>query len=281
MIDRTTHDLPMSEIFCDNDFNCRGKIAPMEVVDLARDIAANGLDCPIVVQPYDKSLGHKYRIIAGHRRYTAFRLNNATTIPCTVRSDLDDFGAAAFNLRENLLRSSLNVLQEANGIRKFLIAGWSEGQVAELVKQSRGWVQVRNVLLRLPKDIQEVAAAGFLTQDQIKKLGGLKGDKQYELVRNIKEAKLRGEKVSVEEPKKRDGMSANRKSQDRMTIFQMTEKLLTTIGAGLTTRALAWAAGEISDYQFYQTLKEYCDSIGVEFTIPIDPMDSVKDKEVA
>lgn len=276
-LDRTVYTLPMSEIFCDNDFNCRGRISPFDVVDLARDILKNGLDFPIVVQPF-KHVKFRYRIVAGHRRFTAFRVNNASEIPCTIRTDLDEFGAAALNLRENILRKELNILHEANGLRRFLAAGWGEGALADYIKQSRGWVQVRYILLRLPQDIQECAAAGIITQDQIKKMASMSKDKMYAFLRMIKEAKIKGEKIEIKEEKPRDPLKAYKRPQDRVIIFSLIEHILMVIGASLTTRALAWAAGEISDYEIHQDIKKYCEANDQYYEIPQEVLVAFKDK---
>ena len=71
------HDIPMSDIYCDNDFNCRGYIPPHDVITLAKSILANKLQQPIVIQPWDQIPGKLWRIVSGHRRYTAHVLNDA------------------------------------------------------------------------------------------------------------------------------------------------------------------------------------------------------------
>ncbi len=260
--------IPMAEIFSDDEFNCRGKIAPLEVIDLARDIRENGLDIPITVQPYTKHPPHKYRIIAGHRRHMAFRINEQTSIPCNIREDFDELGAAGFNLRENLTRAQLNMKQEAKGLKRFKLAGWNENDVAKFLHQSRGWVQVRYMLLTLPEDIQDEAAAGMITQDHIRKLYGMNQEDQYHLVRKIKEAKFKGDKVDLPVEKKKDANTKTRKAQDRFEIFQLIDYLLVQIGSNLTTRALAWAAGEISYTEFFKDVEEYCEENGLTYRKP-------------
>ena len=259
----------MEEIYCDNDFNCRGKINPLDVVDLANDIKAKGLDFPITIQPYDKHPPEKWRIVAGHRRFTAYRVNGATSIPCTIRRDLDDFQAAALNLRENILRKELNILQEARGIRKFMIAGWGEPALARELQQSRGWVQIRFMLLLLPEDIQNEAAAGWITQEQIRKISQQKGDEaKYALLRKLKEAKVRGEKIELPNKMPKNPRKETRHPQKREVMFNFMDTLLTTLGAGFTTRLLAWTAGEISDYDIHVELKKECDAKGIPFELP-------------
>ncbi len=275
-IDRTVRNIPIKDIYCDNDFNCRGKIAPLEVLDLAQDIKENGLDFPIVVQEYALHPPHKWRIITGHRRFMAFRINKSEEIPCTVRVYKDEFDAACANLRENIQRSQLNIKQEAHGIRKFYLGGWTESQLAEKIKQSRGWVQIRYALLTLPEEIQNEAAAGLITQPQILKMKGLRVDDQFALLRAIKTAKFRGETVDVPVEKKRDHLNQTKKPQDRATIFFMIDHFLQVTKAGLHTRCLAWAAGEISDWELYKEIKEHCDKNHIAYEIPKDIVAAVK-----
>ena len=267
--DRTVHNIPMSEIFSDEEFNCRGKIPLLDVIDLARDIQANGLDLPITVMPFKGHPPCKWRIVAGHRRHAAFRVNAAETIPCTIRADLDEFGAACLNMRENILRKELNIKQEANGLKKFMLAGWSEPRLATELQQSRGWVQVRFMLLRLPEAIQNEAAAGWISQDQIRKIHNCKGeDAQFALLRAIKEAKVRGEKVDIPAVEKRNHVIASKTSQKRPVIFEMIDHLMTALGAGLETRCLAWAAGEISDYELYRDIETHCKENSIFYELP-------------
>ena len=43
--------LEMKTILSDPEFNCRGHIAPIDVVELSKDIEAHGLQQPISVKP--------------------------------------------------------------------------------------------------------------------------------------------------------------------------------------------------------------------------------------
>ena len=82
----TVLHIEMRRIYSDGDFNCRGKILPMDIIDLAKDIDRNGLQFPIAVQPVCdvKSTipeGFNFRIIAGHRRFEALRILKNEEIP--------------------------------------------------------------------------------------------------------------------------------------------------------------------------------------------------------
>ena len=110
------HDVLMSEIFSDDEFNCRGRIIPLDVLDLAKSIKETKLQQPIAVQPFKHPTNPniKYRIIAGHRRFMAFVVNKSTTIPAIIRDGLSELDARLLNLTENLKRQDLNMLQEAS-----------------------------------------------------------------------------------------------------------------------------------------------------------------------
>ena len=43
----------VKEIYCDHDFNCRGQVAPIDVIDLAKSIELTGLLQPITIQSFE------------------------------------------------------------------------------------------------------------------------------------------------------------------------------------------------------------------------------------
>jgi ParB/RepB/Spo0J family partition protein len=258
--------IPVDKIFLDWDFNCRGKVYAPDVVDLAQNIAKDGLQQPITVQPYAKVPGYAYRCVAGHRRLMAFKVNKTEFIPAFVRAGLSDLTAHTLNLKENLLRSNLNIIQEANALRPYLAVSWTEQEIANEFEQSKGWVQVRKILLGLPEDIQKDCQAGILTQEQIRRLGGYKkgSEEQYALYRKIKEHKEKGEKVKLQKPTRKI-LPHDKKPRQPSEIFAMNMHLANMIGASLVTRALAWAAGGISDQEFNYDLATYCEETGREY----------------
>lgn len=276
MNESVTHqvfELPIPEIYCDSEFNSRGQIAPIDVADLAKSIEMTGLQFPISVQPADTVKGglparFKYRIVAGHRRFTAFKILGRSTIPAMVRLDIDtEVKARVLNLVENLQRQDLNILQEAKALEALYIAGCPREQVGKMLGVSGGWVQVRYSLLRLPAEIQQEAAAGILNQQQIKLLCTLKTDaEQFEAVKKIKDSKARGEKPASISPRKKKS-TTTKKRREREEIFDMIEIFAKTkAGYGLHTRALAWASGEISTMELFDDLVK----VDPEFAAPME-----------
>lgn len=272
--------LPMQAVWSDDMFNCRGPIAAREVIDLAKNIAARGLDQPIIVRPWTEASKPliQYKVVAGHRRHKAFEFNGAQTIPAYVRTDLDELQAHFLNVHENLHRENLNVKQEAHALQYFLdykIPGTSKCrftivELAEVFGTSRGWVQNRMELLKLPLDIQDEAASGMLTMSQVKILANLKNREQlYATVRKIKEKKIKGEKVRLTSSIRRVEDVMRPKERDRHEINELQGMIYDIIGPTLVTRVMAWCQGEISTSAVMFDLEAYCKAQGIPFTMPV------------
>lgn len=266
----------LDDIYLDDDFNCRGRILPMDVVDLAKDIKINSLQFPIAVQPacdVENGLpeGKKYRIVAGHRRFVAFKVNNETEIPVMVKTELSELRARLVNLSENLKRAELNILQEAEAVNALRVLGMIQESIAIELGKSRTWVQIRLHLLRLPEDIQAEAAAGNLNQYQIRELFAIKDDgKRYAAVRKIKEARVRGEKsISVGKKPEEDPFRAKRQSPTN--VQNMIDHFANTIGYGLHTRVLAWSNGNINSAELFFDIEAYAKEHDLEYKNPLKP----------
>lgn len=269
-------DLSPKEIYSDDDFNCRGPIAPMDVADLAKSIRDKGLQFPISVQPAADvkgglPAGYNYRIVAGHRRFKACCILEMKTVPSMIKVGLSEANARLLNLSENLDRKELNILQEARAIEALHNAGIPRDDVARQLGKSSSWVQVRYYLLRMPNEIQEEAAAGMINQFQIKQLYSLASDEaRFEAVKKIKDAKMKGEVVPQKlAPRKATSIDVKRR-RDRDEMFDMIEIIGKAVGYGLQTRALAWASGEISSKELFDDIKIEADKLGNDFFPPLE-----------
>jgi ParB/RepB/Spo0J family partition protein len=266
-----TH-LLVAEIWADSDFNCRGQIAHIDVVDLAKDIDKHGLQQPISVRPLeseeDKSL-HKWKVITGHRRHKAFEILGRDTIPCIINEKISDEEALILNLGENLHRRDLNIIQEANALMRLKLTGFSVVEVARQLNKSTTWVNIRYMLLELPDVIKEAAAAGYINQTQIRELHALSDfKKQIEAARKIKAAKARGEKApKITKPKRNMFKKKPRELED---VFFMQKHIREAIGNNFGTRCLAWAAGEINDLELYRDIKDIAVKADLSYRIPYD-----------
>jgi len=258
----TVYEIPLTHIFADEEFNCRGKIAPIDVADLATDIERNGLLQPVTVMPIVHD-AFKYKLVAGYRRYMAYRILRRETIPAIVKDNLSELDACFLNLSENLQRCELNMKQEALAIKKFVDSGMNRADIAAKINRSPGWVQTRTMILEFPEDVQnEIAAGIFGTVDirnmytSLRKKGK---DAMYDLLRFIKTQKQKGEQAT--EKYKVIAKEANpdsKRSRTKTEMVSMLDVIFNSIGGCFATRVLAWAAGNVSSNELYAECEEVC-----------------------
>lgn len=271
----------VTEIYSDHEFNCRDNAAnPMDSVELARSIAENGLIQPIVIracgeQPTDPKEDYKWVIVAGYRRYQAYRVNDHPVIPAVLSAGRKHEENIIVNLIENLKRKNLNIVEEAKAIQPFYESHWSREEIAQKLGMSTGWVQIRCMLLELDPTVQAEFAGGVLISTHIRKLYVYKNDaeKQLELARAIKLARQSGDKrVStiehiIDKDKKPKATSKKRRTVKEME--DMMEHIHETFNEyGLTGRALSWAAGHIANYEFFQDIRDKCIDENIPYTVP-------------
>lgn len=127
--------------------------------ELAQSIGEHGVLQPILVRP---QIYGGYQIVAGERRYRASRIAGLTEIPAIVR-ELSDSETMQIALIENLQRSDLSILEEAEGYRTLMDEyGFSQEEVARTVGKSRSAVANTLRLLGLPEEIR-----GLLEEDKL------------------------------------------------------------------------------------------------------------------
>jgi len=266
-------DIKITDIYSDTKFNCRGEITPLDVANLARDIEQHGLLQPIVIQPY-KHENFKWRIIMGHRRFMAHKVLERETIPCSINSEATEQQALVLNLIENISRQELNILQEAGALAKLKNSGMGVIEVSEQLGKSTTWVDIRFKLLALPKEIQDAAAEGYIKQVHIRSLYNMSSvAEMLDAARKIKKAVASGQKpptITSKNPK-RNILKA--KVRDTTDIFWMQEHIQDSVGNNFGTRCLAWAAGEISDFEIFKDIKKLAEEKSIPYSIPVQLQD--------
>lgn len=274
MNDFVAQTVPMDSVFADQDFNCRGKITPIDVVDLAKDIQRNGLIQPIVVCKMDavwmEETDCTYNLLAGFRRHMAHRVNKMDNINTVIREQMSSIDARVFNLAENLQRKDLNILQEAQAIEKLKLEGLTEPQTAEYLGTSRGWVQIRFMLLMMPNEIKEGAAAGIFTQTQIRALYTIKQrdgiDQCFIAAKEMKEAKARGRTIIKVSTAKTD--PTKKKIRIKIEINELQDRVRTEIGNNIITQILGWTSGSVNDAEIHYAIKEFAAKNGLSYRLP-------------
>lgn len=275
------YDIPLGEIWADEDFNSREGFSLASVSSLADDIARQGLIEPIVVQRLVNAEKKTiYKVVVGHRRYSAFQLlarGDAVkygAIRSTVlERPLAEHEALIMNLKENMEREPLNMLQEARAIRRFKQWGWDPKRVAKELGQTKKWVEIRFGLTTLPEIIQRRAESGLLNQYQVDEILGLPtAEEQYAFVRAVVDAKehlnnLAPPKKDKKRGKKTIDVAAAGVARTPAEMFLLQESIQDSFKDNLHPAAVAlcWAAGIKSYDDFVEAIEKWADDEGVTY----------------
>jgi ParB family chromosome partitioning protein len=136
-----------------------GKYQPrttFEHIDVLVDsVKQYGLLQPILVRPLP-GVPDSYEIIAGERRWRAAQKAHLHEVPVVIRT-LDDLDALQLALVENLQRSDLSPVDEAQGYRRLMTDfNQTQDEIAHTMGKSRPHIANTLRLLDLPEAIREM-----------------------------------------------------------------------------------------------------------------------------
>ena len=155
---RADSTLPLDRIRPNKD-QPRRTFDDVELAELADSIRQNGVLQPLLV----RDRGDYYEIVAGERRYQAARAAGLDEVPVIIR-DISDDDVFKLALIENLQRSDLSPLEEANGYRQLIKEkGLTQEELAKILSKSRSTITNTLRLLDLPEEVQELVETGQLT----------------------------------------------------------------------------------------------------------------------
>lgn len=161
-------ELPISAIR-HNPYQPRKGVDQANLAALAASIAEQGVLQPILVTHSAEG----YQLIAGERRLRASQMAGLDRIPALVRS-ADEGAQLAWALIENLQRSDLNALEEAQAFRRLVDEfGLTHEDVGSRVGRSRSAVANTLRLLDLDVGVQAALTAGQITEGHARALAGL------------------------------------------------------------------------------------------------------------
>lgn len=133
-----------------------------ELEDLAASIAEKGILQPLIVRA-DPNHPGAYQIVAGERRWRAAQLAQLHEVPILVK-DLSDSEVMELGLIENVQRTDLNPVEEAEGYA-LLIEKYAHTQEAlsRIVGKSRSYIANSLRLRSLPGDVLAHLRSGKLS----------------------------------------------------------------------------------------------------------------------
>ncbi len=188
-----------------NPYQPRKEFRLEELSELQASIKASGLLQPITVRPAPNGTG--FELIAGERRFRATSALGWTEIPAVVRT-IDDKTLLTLALIENLQRSDLNPLEEAEGYKRLVDEfALSHAQVGEVVGKDRSTVANLLRLLQLPAAVRRLLGDGAITLGHARALLGL-GDERA-MIELAREAASQG--LSVRDIERRVQAAPGRK----------------------------------------------------------------------
>ena len=194
-----------------NPYQPRVEFKPNELAELEASLRANGLLQPIVVRPRPK--GDGYELIAGERRLRAATRIGWEEIPAVVK-EIDDQMLLTLALVENLQRSNLNPIEEAQGYQR-LISDFTltQQQIADVVGKDRTTVANILRLLGLPDAVRRSLQDGHITLGHARALLAISDERQLTALAN--EIVTHGLTVRDVEERARAGQSARHRPRTR------------------------------------------------------------------
>ena len=157
-----------------NRFQPRIQFEEEEILELSDSIKEHGVIQPLVV----RSVGDKYEIIAGERRYKASVLAGKETVPVIVKN-LNDKDSAEIALIENIQRKNLTPIEEALSYKKILDMGYiTQENLASKLGKSQPAVANKIRLLNLPEEVQEALLENKISERHARSLLKLATKKQ-------------------------------------------------------------------------------------------------------
>lgn len=150
--------IPISRIV-PSKTNPRRRIDPKKQSELTESIRRLGVLQPIIVRPVDHG---NFEIVGGYCRFCAAKEADLAEIPANVRK-LGDLEALEVQMIENIQRSDLHPIEEAQGYQALMKHGYDAARIAEKVGRSVAYVYDRVKLMHLGDRGRELFLDGVLT----------------------------------------------------------------------------------------------------------------------
>lgn len=154
-----------------NPFQPRKDFPPDALKDLRESLKSSGLLQPITVRRSREE--GSFELVAGERRLRAATELGWNAISAVVK-DIDDRELLGLALIENLQRSDLNPIEEAEGYSRLIQEfGHTQQTVASMVGRDRSTIANMLRVLHLPNRVRQMLRDGSLTIGHARPLLGL------------------------------------------------------------------------------------------------------------
>lgn len=257
---RGVRRLPIEQIV-PNPRNPRGVFAEDALNDLAASIREKGVVQPLLVRTLSE--GH-YELIAGERRWRAAQKAGLDAVPVVIR-DVDDRESLELAIIENVQRSDLNAIEEAQGYQQLIDAfEYTQQQLASVIGKSRSHIANTLRLLKLPDGVLAYVSTGALSAGHARQL--IDRDDAPELARKIIDEGLSVRAIErlVQDNPLTDGMLSHANAPDDRSSMMgdsdaraVEQRLAEHLGLDVQLKAKANGTGTLAIK--YKTLEQLDD----------------------
>ena len=155
-----------------NKYQPRKNFEETNLEDLVNSIKERGIIQPIIVRKSNNDFS-KFEIIAGERRWLAAQRAGLHQVPVVI-TEADDLKSLEFAIVENVQRSDLNPLEEAQGYKRLIDEfSYDQEKVSKFIGKSRSYITNSLRILTLPEDVIRLIEKQKLTSGHAKILVGL------------------------------------------------------------------------------------------------------------
>ena len=231
-----------------------------ELEELSESIKSNGVLQPILVRPLNMQ-NTSFEIIAGERRWRASQLAKLHEVPVIIRNFSDET-AIGVAMIENLQRSDLNLIEEAEGYRTMMnVFEYTQEKLSSHLGKSRS--HIANVLriLSLPKVIRQYIINGQISFGHARALVTLPEDRASAIADEVlnKELSVRQTEKIVNAAKRdlrgnSNGFRETKQSSANPNIESLERELTNLLGLKVTINHNSSNNGTLSI--FYNTLDQ-------------------------
>ena len=145
-----------------------------ELESLSKSITNQGVIQPIILKTRKDKTNHYY-LIDGERRWRACQIAKIHEIPSIIKDDIDNSKIAELSLVENIQRSELNPIEEAEGYQSLIEKyNYTQDQISKSVGKSRSYIANILRLRSLSNLAKQFLIQEKLTVGQIRPLIGCK-----------------------------------------------------------------------------------------------------------
>ena len=160
-----------------------------DLTELADSIRAQGIRQPLLLvqracaecdarglSPCTHDLGDRYMVVIGHRRLAAAKMAELQDVPCTIDPSLSQAQQVELMLLENIQRTDLSPVEEAEGYQELLDLGVKVREIAKTTGRNEKTITARIRLLKLPDQAREKVHLHQATLEDAAKLDALVGN---------------------------------------------------------------------------------------------------------